>query len=119
MHQVTIYVICIFFLVYFFLCFFFDQKIGHSIYGFQRKREYLEKLQSIDNDIINNDNTILNKFKKYILSKNILNLYQFLQESRNNEMKYILKNKLNIENLFNQYKWKKGYNLFKSMTSIS
>ena len=67
-----------------------------------------------NNNNNNNDNYILNKLKSFILSKNVSNFYQFIQESNAKEFNYILKNENIIENLIlNQYKWEKGYKLWK------
>ena len=69
-----------------------------------------------DNENNNNDsnNYILNKLKSFILSKNVSNFYQFIQESTKQELNYILKNENIIENLIlNEYKWEKGYKLWK------
>ena len=54
----------------------------------------------------NNNDFILNRLTSFIISKNVSNFYQFIQECTINEMNYISKNENIIENLIlNKYKW--------------
>ena len=90
------------------------KKIGHSYYSFYRKKEYYEKLDKINNSLMNNHNVIENVLKTQILSQNKNVFSKILHLLMKNEKLHLIKNS-NILKKLQQSQWKKGEAIFQSI----
>ena len=84
--------------------------MGHSISSITRKKELFKKLSKMIRD--DNDESILQRIIKCILSHNATKFSLYLETMNLYEKYFILKNEIIIFDLLHQNKWQKGVLLF-------
>lgn len=96
------------------------KKLGHSIYSFQRKQEFYDKLSSTKEQDNNNDNNIIvHRLHSIISSKNMAKFSSYLEATTNlNEKLFIVQNEKNITQMLQQHHWTKGINLFQLFVQL-
>ena len=91
------------------------KKMGHSVYSFQRKKDYFMKLNNIINHDIAIDyknNNLLINLRNKIVHKNMESFSLFFETLTLKEKYLILKNENLIKNFLNSSKWIKGNKYF-------
>ena len=95
--------------IQFLLSFMLDaKKMSHKTYSFLRKEELYRKLYQLSQF---DENSLLNKLSKIILSHNINQLSKFFETMSLKEKYFVLKNENVIVNILKENKWKKGEKL--------